>query len=261
MSRTVGRPSHYPWEDWFQSKKTVTLRKKDYNAAQQSMVVMIRERSKDRGVRVSVVPKDNGVIKIIPRGANIKYDLYQDGVDLVDKFCAANGIEPPEIEEINPGDRLYEGIQACGWYRKGTISIAPAKCAFLGRGGPYWSWPGYVIDRTPYGVMAHELGHHVDLLNADKKKGSYSSDFSQKIMEESKETKLTNYCPNPAEWFAEMFRLFLTNPHLLSKLRPETYQLLLSYFAPVEKRTWKQVLSKAPKRTIQQAQKKIKDAS
>lgn len=46
-------------------------------------------------------------------------------------------------------------------------------------------------------------------------------------MEESGELPITSYAPNPAEWFAEIFRLFVTNHGLLKQLRPKTYNILL----------------------------------
>ena len=40
---------------------------------------------------------------------------------------------------------------------------------------------------------------------------------------------LTSYCPNNAEWFAEMFRLSITNSQLLQQLRPRTYKLKVQW--------------------------------
>ena len=118
-----------------------------------------------------------------------------------------------------------------------------------------WSYPGYVIDRTPHGVLAHELGHHVDC-TLSTKKGSYGGDFSQQMRVKVNEPKLTNYCPNDWEWFAEMFRLFVTNSDLLRVVRPRTYSALCERFQPVITAGWRDVLRDAPQRTIEQAAKK-----
>ena len=83
-------------------------------------------------------------------------------------------------------------------------------------------------------------------------------DYSIKMRAEVDEPKLTNYCPNDAEWFAEMFRLFLTNPDLLRYLRPRTYAALRRDFEPPEKRSWATVLFQAPPRTLNAARKKVK---
>lgn len=184
-----------------------------------------------------------------------KQEMYESGVRLVRKWCRANSITIPEIEVID-GTTRYAHVDACAWYRMNQIKIKLYACASIGYGGASWSYPGYVIDRTPHGVLCHELGHHVDLLTGNIK-GQYSSDYCQSVMKESGECKLTNYCPNPAEWFAEMFRLFVTNPDLMRKVRPKTYAILRERFNIVEKRRWQKVIAGAPARTIAQAEKKI----
>lgn len=123
-----------------------------------------------------------------------------------------------------------------------------------------WSFPGYVIDRTPYGVLQHEQGHAVDFL-CGTGGGAYFSDFSQTVRKLAGEERLTNYCPNDAEWFAEMFRLFVTNSDLLRRVRPRTFGLLRTYFRPVIDHDWRVVLRDAPDRTIEQALKKIAAAT
>lgn len=192
-----------------------------------------------------------------------KQELALKGEELVKKFCELNKLPVPQTMWLYLGDRDYEAIGTCTFYRKDTIYIAVHKCAHVGTAGSSWSYPGYVIDRTPYGVFAHELGHHVDVHLGKKlgfKQFAYSSMLSEDIMNKSGEEKLTNYCPNPAEWFAEMMRLFITNPDLLQKVRPLTYRLLRGYLTPVVKIAWEAVLFAAPDRTLLQARKKIEDA-
>ncbi|TWA73960.1 hypothetical protein FBZ83_12627 [Azospirillum brasilense] len=103
----------------------------------------------------------------------------------------------------------------------------------------------------PYGVLAHELGHHVDVLRSttvDRYRGNFSADLRR----QASEPKLTNYCPDDGEWFAEMFRLFVTNPDLLRGLRPRTYAALIERgFCPVFcSDDWRTRLAGAPARTI-----------
>jgi hypothetical protein len=180
-----------------------------------------------------------------------KPELFSAGVELMERFCRANNISIPEIvESSRPHD-----VGTCAYYRESTITIHVKSCSSIGLAGASWSFPGYFIDRTPYGVIQHELGHHVDCLFGNAA-GAYYSDFSVRLHGESGEEKLTNYCPNRAEWFAEMFRLFVTNPSLLEMLRPKTFALISARLVPVEERAWFNVLEHAPKRAIDQCLKR-----
>lgn len=175
--------------------------------------------------------------------------LFDAGRERIALWCKLNSIDPPSIQH----DPIAARLGTCAFYRgrpTPTISIHVPACAAIGTAGPCWSYPGYFVDRTPYGVLAHELGHHVDFLNAKKTRGAYFSDFSVSLRAASGEPKLTNYCENDGEWFAEMFRLFVTNPDLLRIMRPHTFKELHARFALVEDLPWKQVLYYAPGRNI-----------
>ena len=167
------------------------------------------------------------------------------------QFCVVNGLTAPAVQVY---DGLW-GVSACAFYRAGKISIHPPSCASIGQGGQAWSYPGYFIDRTPYGVIQHELGHHVDRLMGEQK-DLYSSEFSVRMRVESGEDKLTNYCPNDAEWFAELFRLYVTNSDLLKYLKPRTHALLAKHWKPVIERPWREVLVNAPARNVEQCVKR-----
>jgi hypothetical protein len=112
------------------------------------------------------------------------------------------------------------------------------------------------VDRTPYGVLQHELGHHVDQLLSEQK-GSYGGDFSVKLRAATGEARITSYCPNDWEWFAEIFRLFVTNSDLLRELRPRTYEQIRQQYKPVRDTPWRHVLRDAPPRNIIAAERKI----
>lgn len=180
--------------------------------------------------------------------------LAEAGQALVQAMCQANDLAVPPM----PGKphHYMNKWQACGLYLGGKIYVNPAKCASLGMGGPAWSWPGYIIDRTPYGVHAHELGHHLDHV-LTVKLGTY---FARLVRDESREDRLTTYCPNTGEWLAEMLRLYTTNPDLLRLVRPRTYAVLADYLLPCGKRTWQQVLHDAPDRTRAMATRRIAEA-
>ena len=176
-----------------------------------------------------------------------KQSMLERGVALMERFCAANDLPVPAVEDADP-KRWQFGV--CAYYRRDVVTINVQACAAVGFAGMQWSFPGHSVDRTPYGVIAHELGHHVDVLQAQTRRGPYWSDFSCRVKDESGEEPLTSYCPNAAEWFAEMFRLYVTNPDLLLQLRPRTHAELAQRFKPVFQDTWRERLAGAPDRTI-----------
>jgi len=163
-------------------------------------------------------------------------EMLKAGMELMARWCALNGVAQPRVE-------IYEGRETdfgvCAYYRDDVIHIWPDACAHVGYGGRAWSYPGYVVDRTPYGVIQHELGHHVD-----DAAGSRGGRVAHRWRAATKEEPLTGYCPNNNEWFAEMFRLFVTNPELLSLVRPRTHHLMqMEWPHPVETRRWQDVLN------------------
>jgi len=70
------------------------------------------------------------------------------------------------------------------------------------------------------------------------------------------EKPITSYAPNPNEWFAEIFRLWVANPDLLRKIRPKVAALLDARWKTVEPRSFEEVLAKVP-RQLQAARNKI----
>lgn len=187
-----------------------------------------------------------------------KADLLQRGADVLAAFCISNELPAPAIRQADTEKWPYG---QCAYYRPDPgIVICVPRCAAIGVAGMAWSFPGYTVDRTPYGVVQHELGHHVDVQRSTRR-GNYFGDFGVRVRANSGEKPITSYCPNDAEWFAEMFRVFVTNPDLLLQLRPRTHRELRSCFKPVFTDTWRDRLSNAPARTIAAAQRKVEEAS
>lgn len=186
-----------------------------------------------------------------------KESLLVRGKALATRFCELNGIEAPVVDEV-PGDEWRFSV--CAYYRANTTTICLKKCAGIGYAGQQWSYPGYTVDRTPYGVVQHELGHHVDVLMSVRT-GAYYGDFSQDMRKRADEEPITTYCPNDGEWFAEMFRVFVTNPDLLLRLRPRTHAEMMKRLAPVFTDTWRERLDGAPDRTLLAAQRKVEAAA
>lgn len=122
-----------------------------------------------------------------------------------------------------------------------------------------WNWPGNTTDRTPYGVIAHELGHHADVCSSIRR-GGYTGNFSIEMRLVSGEKPITSYCPNDGEWFAEMFRLFVTNAALLKALRPKTYDLMVKRWRRVGSDDWEKELGgNCPVRIVENLRKKIRE--
>jgi hypothetical protein len=181
-----------------------------------------------------------------------KYRLIGKGTARVLRWCKLNSIDPPEIhvEEGKPR------VASCAYYRDGHIWIYPSACATLGKGGPAWSWPGYIVDRTPYGVLCHELGHHVDQTKYEGVPRGHYSRYMR--LKSGHEPPITSYAPDDAEWFAEMFRLFVTNPQLLKLIRPASYRLMRNRWRVLHAK-WQDVLHESP-RHLHAAQNKIDSA-
>lgn len=196
----------------------------------------------------------------------IREVLFIKGLELMRDFCALNGITQPAVLRLGKSDRLYH-LATCAFYRPTSIHIMVEKCALRGFGGRAWSWPAYVIDRTPYGVLQHELGHHVDDVKSTKPLKQKTDLFSYRIHEQSQEPPMTGYLGTDTraqtfymEWFAENFRLFVTNPDLSRVLRPKFYAALVREgIRPLHSEPWRNVLEKlqAGARYILQAEKKI----
>ena len=60
-----GRPFEHPWRKWL-SKRTI-LKREEYRATQESMCVMIRQNAVKFSLPVSVLPKEDGSIIIVPK--------------------------------------------------------------------------------------------------------------------------------------------------------------------------------------------------
>lgn len=186
----------------------------------------------------------------------MKQRLLTDGMALMQKFCAANDLVVPAVN-LQPKSEWPFG--ECAYYRPTKIEICLEACANIGKAGMAWSFPGYTVDRTPYGVIQHELGHHVDVTHSTTFQ-RYRGDFSINLRKETGEQPISGYCPNDGEWFAEIFRLFVTNPDLLRIIRPATYERLATKFTPVITDSWDQVLEQAPERTKAAGAKKVSEA-
>jgi hypothetical protein len=67
----LGRKATYPWDRWLNRKKSIVIQPEQYSATIKSMCVMIRQQSRLRNVSVSVFPRKDGSIRIVPKGPRV----------------------------------------------------------------------------------------------------------------------------------------------------------------------------------------------
>lgn len=182
------------------------------------------------------------------------------GILLANKFCVVNEIRLPTMNIYRSKDnkmaKAIKAVGTCGYYRSNNIHVAVPHCAY---NNPNYSWPAFISDRTPYGVIQHELGHHVDevMSGVNIYRHPPGNFFSDRIRQESGEKPITSYSPNTQEWFAEIFRLFVTNPLLLERIRPLAYAALIVHFKPAVSLHYVNVLDtfQAPSRIFERTNK------
>jgi hypothetical protein len=159
-----------------------------------------------------------------------RYQLLELGQSLAGAVLGRSDIALPAYRIYDPRHRLPDR----GWYRSGVVSINLPVCRPATRTPGYaWSFPGYKADTTPTGVVAHEVGHHVDaVMRVGELRGW------------DRETRVSSYEPNRDEAFAEAFKLFVTNPDLLRVGRPRRWELLIGLgLDPGDLTPWDEVLT------------------
>lgn len=155
-----------------------------------------------------------------------KATLYGYGVQFGSNFLDVNRIEKPRFTArtlVRAGQA--HGSYGCGHYvhssgPNGTVIVDPDACATPAEGiAMRWSFPGYKIDRTPVGVVAHEVGHHVDhMLGYPSRTAEWRSAM--------RGDKVSSYEPNASEAFAESMRILITNFFFLGAVAPKRFMFL-----------------------------------
>lgn len=182
-------------------------------------------------------------MRLIFSGIESKDELLKIGEAVILEFCNINNIKFPNIyiQKTMPGTfdhNLYGYYKYSYNKRKKFIMLNINNLKIPTRNPGYsWSYPGYVIDATPFGILCHEFGHYITCHNKKLRK-----DFS---FIKNLEAPVSSREYNLDERMAEAVRLFLTNPQLLKKGRPKRYKILSDYFNPVITSRWKTVLKNA----------------
>ena len=187
-----------------------------------------------------------------------KQDLYWQGRKLCEKFCEENDIEDPDYTIVsnrtrngNSGRYIIHSMELIVWVENCAAPVTNP-------GNRRWSYPGYKTDRTPYGVICHELGHHVwcDMVGHPEMQRMWAA--------KARATKkVSSYEPSKEESFAETMRLFLTNPDLLRRAFYPRWEYLTAglELIPAETRDYLEVLADAPEGIINAARKLVREAA
>ena len=202
-----------------------------------------------------------------------KLELYKEGVRRAIRFCNRNHLSLPQFwtyDQAISGNHRDAKLLAklrrvapvvgaqTGLYRPEDggyvfVNVAVTAWPAIQPGMRRWRWPGYKVDRTAMGVVAHELGHHVEeLLRQDKLPHCHMNNLSagaewRRLISEEGKKRVTSYEPVPSEAFAETMRLFILNPRLLMFGVPARYEFIVQVLGlkPSEKREWTAVLNNA----------------
>lgn len=194
-----------------------------------------------------------------------KAELFKRGLKRASSWLERHNLPRPHRifssrEEANRWRRHFMPPTWYGLYlneRRSTALVVNVKRCRVATRVPGWSWsyPGYKSDLTPYGVVCHEFGHHVDYVLGAR--GGLIS--NRKIWKAvvANEEEVSGYEPNHAEAFAEAFRLFLTNPSLLREGRPERWEFMTHTLGldPPNTTSWRIVLKHAHPQIVRAAEK------
>lgn len=158
-----------------------------------------------------------------------KLELYERGVADAEAFLERNELRFPAWV-LNPGldgRGLYEA-------REERVSVNLHNCTLPPDTPGYsWSFPGYKVDASPYGVVCHETGHHVHHLLGWS--GVPAGWYRKRV---------SGYEPNWTESTAETLKLLIGNPDLLRVGVSARWEIVTGPWGlkPVHSRPWREVL-------------------
>jgi len=180
-------------------------------------------------------------------GNESKEELLYKGIELIERFSDENKIKMPKVFVISNKTNFY-GI----FYPKNVIHVNMKQCRTAVKTPGYdWTFPGYVQDLTPYGILAHEFGHYIsDILGKRFRKNFVNIRKIEKNVTSTDDRGLD-------EKMAEAARLFITNPDLLKRGRPHRYEILSQHYTPVVRNRWRTVLGNAHPKIVSAAERWI----
>lgn len=175
-----------------------------------------------------------------------KLENFNYGMELCRRFMRLNSFPMPKeiIFCEDPASNQPNGIY---YPNSEQIIIYKRNCKKpVANPGFYWSFTGSKCDLTPAGILAHEMGHHIDkLLNS----------ISLKVISVSKK-----YNNIKRELFAEYLGRFITNPDLVKRVMPNVYNIFAQKLCliPAIVDDWRTVLQNAHEKIIRQNENFIK---
>lgn len=169
---------------------------------------------------------------------------------MLERFCAANGVEAPPVE-YRP-NRVMVRINSKGYYdpMSQSIVVNAMHCPVItvhSTNPRRWTWPGYTADLTVLGVTAHELGHYFNHVRGWR---SVLRKWHTMAMSDLREAPVTGYAlKNPGEDLAEAFKVFVTDPSLLREVAPNRFKFLVEELGlvAIEERHWREILEDSPR--------------
>ena len=172
-------------------------------------------------------------------GEESKDDLLYKGIELIEKFSEANGIKMPKVFIDSSTVKAY-GL----FYPNNVIHINMKLCRPPVKVPGYdWTFPGYIQDLTPYGILAHEFGHYIsDILGKKFRKNFVNIKKIEENVTATDDRGLD-------EKMAEAARLFITNPR--------RYEIFSSHYQPVVRNRWTTVLTYAHPKIVNAAERWI----
>jgi hypothetical protein len=140
---------------------------------------------------------------------------------LVDEdFCDAVNVKRIILSPVLKKQRGWRGEAL---WREGVILLDARDCSRY-RTASMYSKPDGKSDMSPTGVAAHEQGHFLWFASHRTIIRPWAELFRSKV-----EKPITSYAASSlGEDFAETFRLFSTNPGMLSAVAPRRHELLSS---------------------------------
>jgi hypothetical protein len=194
-----------------------------------------------------------------------KDELYLRAIELAKKFLDVNCIAHPifmrysEMQSAGESARkrmqyVYQGPTqgtGTGYYYDGHLFVnVPRTAAPVNRPcARSWSYPCWKTDRTAVGVVAHEIGHHIEVKLAERGLlSAYEHGPAWRELIYKVKKQVSGYEPVASEAWAESIRLFILNPELLKLGIPQRYEFITKTVGlkPSESRPWREVLGNHP---------------
>lgn len=156
-------------------------------------------------------------------------ESYARGRVAVERWLDENDIPHPGF--VVTDDPIWFVPGCAGTYhnfRRRVVAVDISRCILRGRFRGLPCWEGGMDDLSPYGVLCHEIGHHVDRTLGTRRGSRWqcADTVWREIVEE--EEAISCLEPDVLESFAEAVRLFITNNELLKVGRPVRWEYLTS---------------------------------